>query len=452
LGTFGVTFESVHYILTKTIRMSDLKVVGGSVISGTVTPSGNKNSVLPVMCATILTEEPVTLRNVPEISDVAKLVDFMTNIGSNIEWDKKSGVMTIINDSLDEKAAQEGFPLGMFGAVLLLGPLSARFGKVVIKSQVKGCSLGMRPLDPHFIMMEKFGAKITRNCNTEISFDNPKGSFIWTDHQSVTTTENAIMMAVLAKGVTEFVNAACEPHVQDLCNFLNSLGAKIEGIGSNRLVINGVGKLGGGEFDISSDHHEITTFLALGAMTGGEVRVKKAIPQHFPLIIDTFKKLGVEIEYDGDTAIVRKDQSFEVQKTYENNLMQRIEIAPWPYFPVDLLPLMIALSLKSKGEVWFWNKMYYEWGLFWLPELVKLGAKIMMCDQYRVLMLGPCELKGTIIKCPDIIRATVALVMAAMAAKGESTLQGVDTIFRAHPGFFEQLTKLGGDLEVIDRV
>ena len=431
--------------------MSDLVVKGGKRIEGTITPSGNKNAVLPIICATLLTGEVVTIDNVPEITDVQKLLDFMESIGSKVEWKKGEKQLKIQNDNLDEEAAQKGFPLGMFGAVLLLGPLASRFKKVIIKTKVKGCSLGVRPIDPHLVMMEKFGAKIERNHETVVSFSKLEGSRFWPDHQSVTTTENAIMLAVLAKGETVIVNAACEPHVQDLCNFLVGLGADIEGIGSNRLIINGVRSLSGGTFRISSDHHEITTFLALGAMTGGRVEVRDALPEHFPLIVDTFAKLGVSVTYDGDTAIVERNQSFEIEQPFTKNMIPKIEVAPWPYFPVDLLPLMIALSVKSKGQIWFWNKMYYEWGLFWLPELVKLGAKIMMCDQYRVLVIGPNDLKGTKLECPSIIRATVALTMAAMAAEGESYLHDVDTIFRAHPGFFDTLVKLGADLSVVDQ-
>lgn len=430
--------------------MSDLLVHGGSVISGTVIPSGNKNSVLPIICASILTDKPIMLKNVPDIKDVENLVDFMKNIGSKIEWDKEAGVMRLQNDKIDEKAAREGFPLNMFGAALLLGALCGRFKKVSIKSKIKGCSLGMRPLDPHIEVMKKFGAKVMRDGTIDISFSHLKGTLCWTDHQSVTATENALMIAVMADGTSELVNAACEPHVQDLCGFLVKMGAKIEGIGSNRLLITGVKSLDGCEFEITSDHHEITTFLSLGAMTGGEIHVEKAIPQHFPLIVETFKKLGVKIEYEGDTAIVREGQSFEIEKPFTENLIQRIEVAPWPYFPVDLMPLMIAMSVKAKGEIWFWNKFFYEWGLFWISELVKFGAKMMLCDQYRLLVVGPSKIRGTTIHCPDIIRATVALVMTAMVAEGDSKLLNVDTIFRAHPNFFEKLTALGAQMEVVE--
>lgn len=438
------------YNMIITNCMSDLIVHGGTILSGTVVPSGNKNSVLPVLCATLLTDQTVTLRNVPTIKDVEKLVDFMKSIGSKIDWDQKSETMKVLNDTIDEKAAGEEFPLNMFGAALLLGALAGRFKKVSIKSQVKGCSLGMRPLDPHIEVMEKFGAQVKRGASTDILFSSLKGTLCWTDHQSVTATENAIMMASVAKGTSDLTNAACEPHVQDLCHFLVKMGAKIEGIGSNRLIITGVESLGGCDFEITSDHHEITTFLALGAMTGGEIRVERAIPQHFPLIVETFRKLGVIVEYEGDTAIVKQGQSFEIEKPFTENMIQRIEIAPWPYFPVDLLPLMISLSVKAKGEIWFWNKIFYEWGLFWIPELVKLGAKMIMCDQFRIMVLGPSRLKGTTIQCPDIIRATVALVMATMAAEGDSRLKNVDSIFRAHPDFFEKLKSIGARVETVE--
>jgi UDP-N-acetylglucosamine 1-carboxyvinyltransferase len=262
---------------------------------------------------------------------------------------------------------------------------------------------------------------------------------------SVTTTENFIMASSKAKGVSTMTNAASEPHVQDLCNFLISMGAKISGVGTSTLEITGVEELHSTEFSISSDHHEITTLLALGAMTGGEIRVNNAEPEFFPLINKTFNKFGVQIEYEGDTAIVKPVSKLVIQEPYTKNMLQKIEAAPWPYFPADLIQLMIALAVKSEGNIMFWNKLY-EGGFFWIQEMMKFGAHIVMCDPYRIIVFGDKPLSPATVDSPNIIRATVALMMVALTIKGESLIRNADSIKRAHPNFVENLQKLGADI------
>ena len=430
--------------------MSDLLVRGGNKLTGEITPAGNKNSALPIICATLLTDETVTLYNVPDLVDVNKLLDLLENLGSEVNWDKKEKTLTINNTNFRKSLDENGFPLGMRGAVLLLGPLVSRFDHIEIKTNIGGCSLGIRELDPHIDVIKSLGAIVSTNGHIDIDSSNGlTGAEIWEDYMSVTTTENFLMAASKAKGKSVMTNAASEPHVQDLCNFLIQMGAKINGVGSCRIEVEGVEELHGTEFTISSDHHEITTLLALGAMTGGEIRVKKAEKDFFPLINKSLAKLGVEIEYDGETAVVKENQSLKIENPYTKNLLQKIEAAPWPYFPADLLPLMIALAVKSEGSIMFWNKLY-EGGLFWIPEMIKFGAHIVMCDPHRAIVYGNKPLQPSNVNAPDIIRATVALLMVALSIDGESTIHNADSIKRAHPNFVENLQTLGADIEWIN--
>lgn len=430
--------------------MADLIVRGGNKLNGEITPAGNKNAALPILCATLLTDESITLRNFPDLLDVNKLVDLLISLGSEIEWDKENKVITINNSNLRKDFGEEGFPLGMRGAVLLLGPLCVRMNKIEVKSEIGGCSLGIRELDPHIDVLRSLGAKIKTNHHLTIETPNGlKGGTIWPDYMSVTTTENFIMAASRANGRSEMTNAASEPHVQALCNFLNQMGAQIEGIGSCRIVVNGVEKLHGTEFTIPSDHHEIATLLALGAMTKGHVRVTNSEPQFFSLINRSFEKLGVNIQYDNDVAYVQGNQELKVLEPYTKNMLQRIEAAPWPYFPADLIPLMMALAVKADGSIMFWNKLY-EGGFFWIQEMIKFGAEIVMCDPHRVIVFGNKPLKASTVNAPDIIRATVALLMVALTIDGQSRINNADTIKRAHPNFVENLNKLGADIEWIE--
>ncbi len=430
--------------------MANLIVRGGKKLSGEITPAGNKNAVLPILCATLLTNETVTIRNIPELLDVIQLIDLMKSLGSKIDWDKDKKVVTINNEAFREDLGDKGFPLGMRGAVLLLGPLAVRMNHIEVNTNIGGCALGIRELDPHIDILKALGAKITTDQHITIdTSDGLTGGNIWTDYMSVTTTENFIMAASRANGTSTLTNAASEPHVQDLCNFLVQMGANIENIGSCKVIVHGVEQLHGTDFTISSDHHEITTLLALGAMTGGEVKVTNAIPQYFPLINKVFKKLGVTIEYEGDTAIVRKNQTLEILSPYTKNMLPKIEAAPWPYFPADLLPLMVALAVKADGSIMFWNKLY-EGGFLWIPELVKFGAQAIMCDPHGIIVYGNKTLKPATVNAPDIIRATVALLMLALTIEGESKIHNADSIKRAHPNFIENLNKLGADIEWVE--
>ncbi|MBA4136553.1 MAG: UDP-N-acetylglucosamine 1-carboxyvinyltransferase [Opitutus sp.] len=427
--------------------MADLIVHGGKPLSGTITPSGNKNSVLPILCATLLTDEKVTLTNVPNITDVEKLVGFFVDQGSRINWDRGGGKMEIEHASFDAGRLDGELPSGMRSSVLLFAPLLQRMKKLVVPTNAKGCSLGIRELDPHLEILEKLGASVTHNGKLTMRLKKRfTGARHWPDYMSVTATENFVMAAVLADGESVILNAASEPHVQDLCTVLAAMGADIEGIGTSMITVRGVKKLGGGSFRINTDHHEVVTFLALGAITGGEVRVRHSLPQHFDLINRSFAKLGVQIDYDGDTALVRKKQKLVVAQPFTSNLLPKIEAAPWPYFPVDLLPVMIALAVRAKGEVLFWNKVY-EGGFTWMAELSKFGAHVLVSDPHRITVFGAKPLRPTVVEAPYIIRAAVALYMVAASIEGKSVVKNADTIKRAHPNFVENLRSIGAEVE-----
>jgi UDP-N-acetylglucosamine 1-carboxyvinyltransferase len=427
--------------------MADLIVTGGKPLSGTITPSGNKNSMLPILCASLLTDEPVTLLNVPAITDVDKLVTFFQEQGSRITWDKAAGTMAIDHASFDPRRLQGELPSGMRSSVLLFAPLLQRMKKITLPTNAKGCSLGIRELDPHLEILEKLGARISHNGDLTLRLPRRfRGARHWPDYMSVTATENFVMAASVADGESTLINAASEPHVQDLCAVLIAMGAKITGIGTSQLEVTGVARLRGGTFTINTDYHEVVTFLALGAITGGEVRVKNSLPHHFDLMTRAFRKLGVTIEHRGNTALVRANQPLVIEAPFTSNLLPKIEAAPWPYFPVDLLPCMIALAVRAKGAIQFWNKIY-EGGFTWMPELSKFGAHVVVSDPHRVIVFGDRPLRPATTDAPYIIRAAVGLYMVAASIPGRSVVKNADTIKRAHPNFVENLRSLGADVE-----
>jgi UDP-N-acetylglucosamine 1-carboxyvinyltransferase len=427
--------------------MADLVVNGGKPLSGTVTPSGNKNSVLPILCATLLSREPVTLTNVPDITDLDKLVSFFQSQGSRIDWDRGAGVMRVDHGAFRTTLANAELPQDMRSTVLLYPALLYRMGRIAIRSNAKGCSLGVREIDPHLEVLAALGASVDEGDPLTISVDGGfRGARHWLDYMSVTVTENFAMAAAVAKGTSTLINAASEPHVQELCRALVAMGARIEGIGTSMLSIEGAAPLHGATIEIGTDYHEVTTFLALGAITGGEVRVLKSVPHHFDLITRSFGKLGVIVEHEGDTALVRRGQRRVIETPYTSNLLPKIEAAPWPYFSVDLLPLLIALSTRCEGTIHFWNKVY-ENGFSWMPELAKFGAHVMVSDPHRIVVFGDRPLRPAVVDSPYVIRAAVALTMVAASIPGRSVVRNAEIIKRAHPRFVENLRSLGAELE-----
>lgn len=427
--------------------MSDLIVHGGKPLTGTITPSGNKNSVLPIFCATLLTDEPVTLKNVPDITDLNKLVAFFQSQGSQIDWDRERGEMRVCHATFKSTLVNHELPQDMRSTVLLYPALLLRLRQIAIQANTKGCSLGVREIDPHLEILSVLGATVSEGDPLVIALPHGfRGARHWCDYMSVTVTENFAMAAALASGESTLINAASEPHVQDLCAALIAMGADIEGLGTSMLKITGVSKLHGAEITVSTDYHEIVTFLALGAITGGEVRVAKALPRHFDLIGRAFKKLGAIVEHEGDTAIIRRGQRLVIETPFTTNLLPKIEAAPWPYFSVDLLPLMIALSVRCEGTIHFWNKVY-ENGFSWIPELAKFGAHAVVSDPHRLIVFGNRPLRPAVVDSPYIIRAAVALYMVAAAIPGKSVVRNSEIIKRAHPRFVENLRTLGAEVE-----
>lgn len=428
--------------------MSDLIVQGGNPLTGTITPSGNKNSVLPIFCATLLTDEPVTLRNVPDITDLNKLVNFFSSQGSTIDWDRAAGTMQLDHANFSPNFTDHELPQDMRSTVLLYPALLHRFRKITVRSNTKGCSLGVREIDPHLHVLSALGVQISGEepLTLELTSKGFTPTRTWLDYMSVTVTENFAMAAALADGKSTLINAASEPHVQDLCNALIAMGANLTGVGTSRLEIEGVAELHGADITIGTDYHEVVTFLALGAITGGEIRVENSVPQHFDLITHAFRRLGVEVRHEGLTAIVDPNQSLQIESPRTSNLLPKIEAAPWPYFSVDLLPLMIALSTHSTGTIHFWNKVY-ENGFSWIPELAKFGAHAVVSDPHRLIVFGGKTLRPAVVDSPYVIRAAVALAMMAASIPGKSVVRHAEIIKRAHPRFVENLNSLGAQLQ-----
>ncbi len=427
----------------------DIKVKGGQKLHGEISPSGSKNSAVAILPATLLFNEPVTLKNIPDIKDVVMLVNILQKLGSKINWNKDAGVMNIDNSRISFAKVNKEDWNTMRGTSLLWGPMLSRFKKIEFDGLPGGCTLGFRTLDPHFKAFKSLGVKILETEGSiKMNSEHASANSFWLTEMSPTATENALMLAATLKGRTKIIGAASEPQVQDLCNFLNASGAKITGVGSSILEIEGVTGLNATEHSLFSDHYEIATFLAMAAITGGSVRVKNAQPELFVMINDTFLKFGVEVRYDGTTAYIDEGQKISVKCDGDRNLLV-VKAQPWPGLPVDLLPLFIPMALSSNaGQTLFHNWMY-DSGLFWTSELAKLGANIVMCDPHRIMVISGEKLKADTLEAPYIIRATVAMVMAAMIAEGESTILNADALYRGHPHFSENLRSLGADIQEV---
>lgn len=423
----------------------DLIVKGGQTLSGTITPSGSKNAAVALIPASLLFDKPVTFTNVPEITDVTRLTNVLKALGSKIEWNKEQKTLVIDNSNVNEKGLGKDELGNMRGTALLWGPMLARFGRVEFAELPGGCTLGARPLNPHYEAFERMGVKVdATDLSTKMNAAHAKASDFWLTEMSPTVTENVIMLAVTIDGVTRVTGAASEPNVQDLCNFLNACGADIRGVGSSIIEIHGGRPLSPVEHRVITDHYEIATFLALGAGTGGEIIVKDALPHHFSHIDYVFSQFGVNIEYEDGAAIVRKDQKLKIKET---NGMLTVKAQPWPGLPVDMLPMFMPLALMAPEGMALFHNWMYESGLFWTSELQKFGASVLLCDPHRVLLNGGKKLYGAEIEAPYIIRAVVSLMMTAMCAEGESVILNADAMHRGHPNFVENLRALGADIK-----
>ncbi len=426
--------------------MADLIVNGGVPISGRITPSGNKNAVLPMLCASLLTTHKVRLTNVPHIGDVEKICSFFQSIGSHVEWHDDKETISVIHNENRIKNTAADLPTGIRSSVLLLAPLLIKTGAVRLETGFKGCALGVREIDPHLLILTQFGCRIIgSNPHELVRNDRFRAQHIWADYASVTATETFIMSGVLAEGISTLTNAASEPHVQALCHFLNSMGARIEGIGTSKLVIEGVSDLSGTSARVPDDHHEVATFLAIGGVTGGRITVQTDVAPHMTLIIRQFQKLGLQVTASPD-AIDVTGWTRRIEDPYTAEMMQKIEAAPWPYFPADLLPQAIGVSLGCTGEVMFWNKVY-EGALGWSGELAKFGARVHLSDPHRLVVMGGRTMRPAEVEAPYIIRVVLALFIAALQIKGRSIIRHADPIRRAHPFFVEKLQAMGAQVE-----
>lgn len=427
--------------------MAQYKIIGGKPLSGTVEPAGNKNSAMPLIAAALLTDEEVVLKNIPQIRDVLVQMRMLRKLGASVrnEPSEKKVIIKakkIVTHKLDKQDV-----LMTRGSILFLGGLIGRLRKAQVWLP-GGDKIGKRPLDSHFIALKKLGAKLEINGGYIVDASAMKGGEIWLDEMSVTGTENLIMATVLIEGTTRIINAASEPHVQDLCRLLKKMGARISGIGTNVLTIHGVKRLSGAEFTISSDFMEVGTFIGAAVVTGGEITIKNALTSQMGQILYQYEKLGVKVKVDHkkDEIFVPASQSLKVID-YMDGTMNKIGVMPWPGFPPDLLQIMLVVATQANGRILIHDQMY-EGRLFYTSELVKMGADIFLSDPHRVVINGPKKLAGTVLKSPDI-RAGMSLLIAALAAEGESIILNGEIIERGYERIEERFKKLGARIERI---
>lgn len=426
----------------------NLVVFGGRPLNGTLRPSGNKNAVLPMLCASLLSDDDVLLENVPDIQDVSGIVTFFQAGGSSVEWDK--GAKTIfLNHSQFDLTRTTGLPSKIRSSVMLISPLLRRFGRIFVDTNMTGCALGAREIDPHIHHLVNHGATIVSETPLEITLQGGfTGARSWPEYASVTGTSTFLLSSVTAKGSSVLRNAAFEPHVLAVRHMLSQMGAKIEDDGSAGIVVEGVQRLNGGRFVVPDDHHEVATFLAIGAASGGRIRVETSLVDEMALIFAQLRKLGVELAIEADSVTVT-GWTREVSQPFTRSIMPKIEAAPWPYFPADLLPQMIGLAIGCKSDVLFWNKIY-EGALGWVGELSKFGARVVACDPHRVIVGPSAALTPAIVEAPYIIRVVLGLLIAAIQINGRSVIKNADPIWRAHPGFVENLKMLHAVIDVTD--
>ena len=430
--------------------MSSLLVRGGTRLTGRIEPSANKNAVLPVLCATLLCEAPVTLRNVPEITDVLRIAEFFGQLGSTVDWDKAGKILRVDHSTIS-KGASATLPQAMRASIMMIPGLIVRLGEVRLEHAVKGCTLGAREIDPHVAVFRTFGAEVSEEGGEIVFKGTGKGQAarMWLEYASVTTTENFILSALTVVGTSQIVNAACEPHVQEMCDFLAACGARISGRGTSMVSVEGGEALAGTDYTFNDDFHEIATFLALSAVTGGDIAVRNGCPEHFDLIDRTFRKFGAEVVHENGWSRMAAPERLVVEENFTSHLITKVEAAPWPYIPADLLPIFIALGVRAEGQVMFWNKVY-EGGLTWHTELSLFGAHTLLCDPHRLITFGGDKLAPATVTSPYIIRVAIALLMVASSIEGESTILDADPIKRAHPDFVKNFQALGADVEWTD--
>jgi UDP-N-acetylglucosamine 1-carboxyvinyltransferase len=427
--------------------LADAFVIEGSQpLSGRIRAAGNKNGALPILAACLLAEEPVTLTNVPRIRDVDTMLDLLSDLGADAGWTGPNDVR-VDTSNVTKHSPDPSLCKKIRASFLLAGPLLARFGRATMPPP-GGDVIGRRRLDPHIHAFAELGASIDIGGPTfEVATDGLRGAHVFLDEASVMATENAVMAAVMTSGETVIGNAACEPHVQDLCRFLVSLGARIEGIESNVLRIEGVDRLGGGEWVIGCDHIEVGSFIGMAAITGGDVTVEGVRSRDLVSIIPAFARLGVRVEIGEDTVHIPSRQQLIVQDDL-GGMIPKIEDGPWPAFPSDLTSIAVTVATQAFGTVLMFEKMF-ENRLFFTDKLVSMGARIILCDPHRAVVTGPAQLVGQRMESPDI-RAGMAMLLAALAAEGQSTIGAAHQIDKGYERIDERLRSLGAHIERIE--
>ena len=435
--------------------MNAFEIVGGKPLKGEIIPQGAKNEALQIISAVLLTEEKITISNIPDIKDVNKLIELIGDLGVQVErLSKDTYTFEAKNINLDFFQSESFRAKGgsLRGSIMIVGPLLARFGKAAIPKP-GGDKIGRRRLDTHFLGFEKLGAKFIYDKKTNffnVDASNLKGAYILLDEASVTGTANVVMAAVLAKGTTTIYNAACEPYLQQLCKMLNRMGAKITGVGSNLLKIEGVTKLIGTEHRLLPDMIEIGSFIGLAAMTESEITIKNVRFEELGMIPEVFRKLGIKFELRGDDIFIPSQKHYEVETFIDGSIMT-IADAPWPGFTPDLLSIMLVIATQAKGNVLIHQKMF-ESRLFFVDKLIDMGAQIILCDPHRATVIGldkKVKLRGIEMTSPDI-RAGVSLLIAALSAQGTSIIYNIEQIERGYQDIDIRLRALGADIRRIE--
>ena len=430
--------------------MASFFIEGGHLLSGEITPQGAKNEALQVICASLLTSEEVTIHNIPDIRDVNNLIQLLKDIGVKVSKKENTYTFQAKELNLDYLESDEFVQkcAALRGSVLMIGPLLARMGKAII-TKPGGDKIGRRRLDTHFLGFEKLGAKFNhiegRNVY-EIAAKQLKGTYMLLDEASVTGTANIVMTAVFAKGITTIYNAACEPYIQQLCHLLNNMGANISGIGSNLLTIVGVDWLHGTEHRILPDMIEVGSFIGMAAMCGDGIRIRNVSVKDLGIIPEAFRRLGVKIKVEGDDLLIPRQRHYEIQSFIDGTIMTLAD-APWPGLTPDRLSVLIVVATQARGSVLFHQKMF-ESRLFFVDKLIDMGAQIILCDPHRAVVVGhdrKITLRGGRMSSPDI-RAGIALLIAAMSAKGISRIDNIEQIDRGYEHIETRLNALGASI------
>jgi UDP-N-acetylglucosamine 1-carboxyvinyltransferase len=416
-------------------------VDGGRPLNGKIRPSGNKNAALPVIAAALLTEEQVVLDNIPDIRDVRTLLELLEILGADVEWLGGNRVR-IRAANVGVRDLDASMAARIRASILLAGPMLARVGRMVLPPP-GGDVIGRRRVDTHFLALSRLGAVVEADGNYELSTRGLKGADIFLDEPSVTATENAVMAAVLAKGHTRLRNAAAEPHVQDLCNMLVQFGANISGIGTGILEIEGVERLGGGEFRITSDHIEVGSFIGLAAVTRGEILIEDAAVEHLDSTLLGFDRMGIRCEVRGKDLLVPAEQERTIRMDLGGHI-PKVDDGPWPAFPADLTSIALVVATQCRGTILIYEKMF-ESRMFFADKLISMGARIVLCDPHRAVVVGPSRLRAAPVESPDI-RAGMALLIAALGAEGESHIYNVNQIERGYEKIDERLRAVGASI------